>query len=164
MTYGTQTNGNIETTETLKTHNHEEADTLLLRHAFSLDSTCEVVIQSPDTDVRILMMYQKLPPNICFKTGTADKLRKIDICKLFYTLGERRSLALLGFHVFTGSDVSGKFAGRSKEFCFKTFLSCNDDVLIALENLGNILREDVFNNLEKFVCLLYRNKKILERL
>ena len=44
VTYGTQTNRNIEITETLKTHNHEEADTLLLLHAFSLDSTCEVVI------------------------------------------------------------------------------------------------------------------------
>ena len=107
----------------------------------------------------MITIYQKLQPNIWFKTGTADKLRKIDICKLFYTLGERHSLALLGFHVFTGSDVSGKFAWRSKEFCFKTFLSCNDDILIALENLGNILREDVFNNLEKFVCFLYRNKK-----
>ena len=113
--------------ENLKRHNHEEADTLLLLHAVSLDPNCEVVIQSPDTDIFILLisMYGKLPPNIWFQTGKGDKIRKIDVGKVFCAIGELRSLSLLGFHAFTGSDVTGKFAGRSKEFCFKIFLTCN---------------------------------------
>ena len=34
-------------------------------------------------------------------------------------LGDRRASATLGFHALTGSDMSGRFAGRTKEWCFK---------------------------------------------
>ena len=46
---------------------------------------------------------------------------KIDVDKLYYSLCERKALAL-GFHVFTSCDVTGKLSGISKEFCFKTLL------------------------------------------
>ena len=101
-------------------------------------------------------MYGKLPPNIWFQTGKGDKIRKIDVGKIFCALGELRSSSLLGFHAFTGSDVTGKFAGRSKEFCFKIFLSCNEDILIELRSLGNTLSEDDCKALERFVCILYK--------
>ena len=64
VTYGIETYGNIEIVENLKRHNHEEADTLLLLHAVSLDPNCEVVLQSPDTDVfgfrQEVIKYEKL--------------------------------------------------------------------------------------------------------
>ena len=160
VTYGIETHGDIEIVENLKIHNHEEADTLLLLHAVSLDPNCEFVIQPPDTGVLILLitMYGKLPPNICFQTGKGDKIRKIDVGKVFCGLGELRSSPLLGFHAFTGSDVTGKFAGRSKEFCFKIFLSCNEDILIGLKHLGNTLSGDDCKALEWFVYVLPRNE------
>ena len=56
VTFGNKTCRNMEINEALKVHNHEEADTLLLLHASLLDSSCEVVIQSPDTDVLVLLI------------------------------------------------------------------------------------------------------------
>ena len=163
VTDGTRTRGNIDVTEDLQNHNQEEADTLILLHALSLDKRANVVVESPDTDVFLLMisMYHLLPPNISFKTGKGDKTREIDIGLVCQALGEKHALALLGFHALTGTDVSGKFAGRTKEFCFKIFLSCEDDILHALAILGTQqdLPTEIYETLERFVCLLYKSKK-----
>ena len=107
VTFGNKTCGNMEINEALKVHNHEEADTLLLLHASLLDSSCEVVIQSPDTDVLDLLisMYKHLPYNLSFKTGKGDKKRQIDVGILYRALSERHASSLLGFHAFTGCDV-----------------------------------------------------------
>ena len=161
VTYGTETLGNIDVDDNLRHHNHEEADTILLLHAFSFDSNCELVVQSPDTDILVLLvsMYKKLPSNTWFKTGKVDKLRLINIAKTYHALGEKRASALLGFHAFTGTDVTGKFAGRSKEFCLKVFLACDDDMLDALARLGEELSDDIHQLLERFVCLIYKSKQ-----
>ena len=133
-----QGGGDIDVTKNLQNHNQEEADTLILLHALSLDKMEKVVVESPDTDVFLLMisMYHLLPPNISFKTGKGEKTRDIYIGLVCQALGEKHALALLGFHALTGTDVSGKFAGRTKEFCFKIFLSCEDDILHELSTLG----------------------------
>ena len=158
VTFGNKTCGNMEINEALKVHNHEEADTLLLLHASLLDSSCEVVIQSPDTDVLVLLisMYKHLPYNLSFKTGKGDKKHQIDVGILYRALSERHASSLLGFHAFTGCDVTGKFFGISKEFSFKTFLESDNEILTALENLGTLLNGT--NALEKFVCALYKHK------
>jgi len=56
--------------------------------------------------------------------------------------------------------VSGKFAGRTKDWCFKAFMSCDDEILDALTMLGNYndLLSDACSQLERFVCVLYRSK------
>jgi len=71
----------------------------------------------------------------------------------------KRVAAILGFHAFTGSDVTGRFAGRSKDWCFKVFLTCDRMILEALDSLG--LADPlphVHTELERFVCLLYKSE------
>ena len=85
----------------------------------------------------------------------------ISIEDIHLKLGPKRSAALLGLHAFTGCDVTGRFGGRTKDWCFKEFLSCDDGILDALGNLGTeVLDPGTWAELERFVCLLYRSKLI----
>ena len=61
--------------ENLKSHDHEEADTLLLLHTIDVvskrDPFCKCVVFSPDTDVFLLLVYysEVLPQMASFRTG-----------------------------------------------------------------------------------------------
>ena len=162
VTAGTTTKGNIHIEENLENHDQEEADTILLLHALSVNKTNELVIESPDTDVLILMInfYPQLPTKTSFQNGKGNQKRKIDIQKVNQQLGEKRASALLGFRDFTGSNLCGRFAGRTKDFCFNVFLQCDDLILNALATLGteNELSSEIYQELERFVCLLYKSK------
>ena len=70
---------------------------------------------------------------------------------------------MIGFHAFAGSDVSGRFAGRSKDWCFKVFLKCDSKILDAVGALGQESEPspDVCAQLERFVCLIYKSEKYL---
>ena len=97
-------------------------------------------------------MYQKIQFFLESQLNTQSR---------FYT--QIRCRALVGFHVFTGCDVSGKFAGRTKESTFKKFLEADSDILASLANLGNSVdmpSEYTLQGLECFVCLLYGSTKI----
>ena len=61
VTSGTETRPSIP--DVLLTHSQEEADTLLILHALTVDRDAKLVIDSPDTDVLILLIeiYQRLP-------------------------------------------------------------------------------------------------------
>ena len=160
VTSGTETTGNTSIPAILLTHSHEEADTLHLLHAISIDKNAEVVIASPDTDVFLLMvqMYPNLPSDISFLTGKGNMKRKILVKPVYEKLGERHASALLGFHSLTGSDMSGRFAGRIKEWCFKVFMEYDDDILNVLESLGyRDLVQEVYDQSERFVCKLYKS-------
>ena len=70
---------------------------------------------------------------------------------------------MIGFHAFTGCDVTGKLAGRTKEACYKKFFDADDEILEALANLGlpdEIPEGDDLLNLERFVCILYESSRI----
>ena len=56
--------------------------------------------------------------------------------------------------------MSGKFAGRTNDSCFKAFMSCDEKILDALAMLGsdNDLPTYACSQLERFVCILYRTK------
>ena len=149
--------------ENLKSHDHEEADTLLVLHAIDVakrDPFCKCVIFSPDTDVFLLLVYysEVLPQMTSFRTGKGDNQRDIDISICFEALGPLRSNSILGFHVFTGCDQIGRFNGKSKSSCWNTFMKTDEDVLLSFLKLGN--NEDLPNletleNLERFVVQLY---------
>jgi len=113
VTSGTQTKGNVDIPDLLLTHSQEEADTLLMLHAVS----AELVVSSPDTDVLLLLvhMYLHLPVSTVFLTGKGRLKRNISVCNIYNNLGQERASALLGLHALTGSDVSGRFAGRTKD-------------------------------------------------
>ena len=77
---------------------------------------------------------------------------------MFDALGVEKAKALMGFHAFTGSDTTGRFAGKSKGTCFKTFTSASDNVLLALASLGTkeaLPSLDITEALEEFVCRIY---------
>ena len=66
---------------------------------------------------------------------------------------------MLGFHAFTGSNMCGGFAGRIKEWCFKVFMSCDDEILEALASLGNNdPSPETCTQFERFIGMLYRSK------
>lgn len=71
VTYENVTVGNFDFDERLKTHSQEEADTLMILHASTLDERSKVVIDSPDTDVAVLLIHHKpfLPDCLVFRTG-----------------------------------------------------------------------------------------------
>ena len=52
VTFGTESKGNKDVPRTLVSHCQKEADTLLLLHALTIDEDAEVVIDSPDTDIK----------------------------------------------------------------------------------------------------------------
>ena len=122
-------------------HRHEEADTLLILHAIdaSKDSSVKQLdVCSPDTDVLLLLLYWY--PHLCtktrFLTGKVSTKRLIRVKPLYTALGEEKAIALLGFQAFTGADTTGRFSGKTKALCFKTFLSCESHVLQAFGKLG----------------------------
>ncbi len=136
--------------------------TLIVLHALTVSNDAELVVSSPDTDVLLLLvyMYPSLPISTTFLTGKGKTKRNISVQSIYSNLGSKRASALLGFHALTGSDVSGRFAGRTKDSCFKAFMHCDDEILDALAMLGsdNYLTTDTCSQLERFVCILYRSK------
>ena len=130
--------GQTSIPDVLLTHSQEEADIPLILHALTVDKDAEMVADSPDTDVLMLLieMYQRLPAATSFLTGRRNLRRNIAVQPICEKLGEKRTYAMIGFHAFTGSDMSGRFAGRSKDWCFKVFLKCDSKILDALGALG----------------------------
>ena len=125
----------------LATHDHEEADTLMILHCHFVaqqDPFTECVIFSPDTDVFLLLIYHfpTLCHNTIFRTGRGDQQRDISISQCYEAVGPRRANALLGFHAITGCDQTGRFNGKTKGFWWKHFINTEPDVIEALAELG----------------------------
>ena len=162
MISGTQTKGNVAIPDVLITHSQEEANILLVLHTLTVPNEAKLVVSSPDTDVLLLLvyMYPNLPMSTTFLTGKDKLKRSITLQSIYNNLGAKHASALLGFHALTGSDMSGRFAGRTKDSCFKAFMSCDDRILDALAMLSSDidLPADVCSQLERFVCVLYRSK------
>ena len=58
-------------------------------------------------------------------------------CRECYeSIGSNHADALVGFHVFTGCEVIGRFLDKSKALCWKTFKSSSQEKLRALPGLG----------------------------
>ena len=128
----------IDFPEELKFHSHEEADTLILLHSIEVDKRnpfCQLYVEWSDTDVLLLLLY--FYPQICNNTVFHANTRQIDVACAYNELGNEKSMALLGFHAFTGCDLTGKFSGFSKTTCFDTFLKSNSFVYKAFASLGN---------------------------
>lgn len=139
VTSGTQNWGNVDIPDSLLPPSQKEADTLLILHAVSFLHEAELVDSSPDMDVLWLLvhMYPNLPVSTVFLTGKGRLKRNISVCNIYNILGQKHASALLGLHALIGSNTSGRFAGRTKGWCFKAFMSRDDDILDALPMLGN---------------------------
>ena len=76
--------------------------------------------------------------SLLFHTGKGKEARKINIASCYEGIGPRHAEALLGFHVFTGCDQTGRFS-RTKTFWWKEFQKADNDTLDALAQLGKKL-------------------------
>ena len=120
--------------------------------------TLKVIICSPDTDVFLLLIhhYQSLSAETHFLTGSGDRKRIISVRDAFECLPNHRQ-CLLGFHAFTGCDMTSKFASKTKFTCWRALMKADQCIIEAFEKLGeeNTLWEDVRTELESFVCSLF---------
>ena len=124
---------------------------------YYIDKHAEVVIASPDT-VIFLMMVQMYPCDITFITGKGNLKRNIPVQPLYNTFRHISASSILGFHDQTGSDMSGRVAGRTKEWCFRVFMACDDNILNDLKCLGHrYLSQEEYDQLERFVCQLCKS-------
>ena len=61
----------------------------------------------------------------------------------------------------TGCDVTGRFAGKTKEWCFKVFMESNDTTLEALTQMGQTdqnLPVETIAVLETLICRIYKSQ------
>ena len=122
----------------MKFHSHEEADTLIVLHSIEVakrNPFCKLYVACSDTDVLLLLLY--FYPQICNNTVFRATTREIDVGCAYNALGNEKSMTLVGFHAFTGCDLTGRFSGFSKITCFDTFLKSNSCVHKAYASLGN---------------------------
>ena len=124
--------------EQLDNYTQEKGDTSIVFHAIDVkkrDSFSELVVMCYDTDVLLLLLhyFEMISSSAIFKTTEHEYiLRKThknltpDICK-----------ALLGIHVLSGCDQTGKYPGYSKMPFWIVFVTVPNEVLEALTNLGS---------------------------
>ena len=142
----------------------EEPDTKILLHA--VDATASgaksIKIFSPDTDVFVLALrrYPELGAHTSFVTGRGQRHRNIQLSLIVRALGAAITAALLGFHAWSGADVTGNFAFKGKLECWKTFLEADEECITALADLGSTILPSagIFHAIEKLVCQLYLPK------
>ena len=141
---------------------HEEADTRLLLHCSHAVKSgySKIIVESPDTDVAVLMCSHAsfLNANLIFKTGTKHKTRYVNISGISQSFGTNFCNSLLGLHPITGCDSVSSFSGRGKKaFNLLCKSSCSRT---AMGLLGNEFSpsDTLQRECEKFVCLLYGQK------
>ena len=86
----------------------------------------------------------------------------IHIQPIWRTLGRQKAQALPVFHAFTGMDNVGKFSGVSKTKWLHKYMKADVGLpreLLKLPVEGDLTQE-VKDELEKFVCLMYCPKGI----
>ena len=80
--------------------------------------------------------YPDLPKATNFITGTGASKWSIPLGPLYQNLDVRTTAGLPGFHVFIESNQTGRFAGKSKLICWKTYFASSDDIKEAFIELG----------------------------
>ena len=68
----------------------------------------ELIVCSPDTDVflPLVSFYKSLCARTIFRTGKGCNIHDMDVGAAFVTRGKERAAELIGFHSFTGCDVT----------------------------------------------------------
>jgi len=71
-------------------------------------------------------------------------------------LGDEKAEALPGFHVFSGADITGPFAGKGRLTCWQTFSRCSMEMISAFAASGTSksLEPDIKRAIETFICQL----------
>ena len=108
----------------MKTHDHEEADTIFILHCFDIErrdpfTTCTVY--STDKFLLLIHFYPSLPQSSLFHIEKGKKVRKIDIRSSYEGRGPSHAQALLGVHVLITMTRWATSQGIQKNFCGKNF-------------------------------------------
>ena len=144
-----QSNGSYEPVEALGC-NHEEADMRILLHANHIcQSTENVVIHTPDTDVLLIAITAsgQIPGSLFIRTGTKNNVHIISIDKvkqlliLHYDLqnidNQLLLKSLISLHALTGCDTAISFSGKGKVKPFKVMLN-NRSYIEELAAFGDV--------------------------
>ena len=138
----------------------EEADTKIIARAVEIlhqDMENEVVIRSPSGDTDILLLSAALLYNfkehVVIDSGSAQSRKCINLRSLQFS--ECKYSAMLGLHVFTGSDYLSSFFRNGKEMCFK-LMQKYVEFKVCFNKLGSEpnLSEALFKSLEEYTYML----------
>ena len=138
---------------------HEEADTRMLLHAQHAANTgqASVIIRSPDTDVAVIAcsLASQIQARLIFQTGTAQRMRYLDLTAIAASFGQGVATSLIGMHSMTGCDTTSAFSGRGKKAAFA--LMKTPRFRRAMGALGMLFEvsEQVLADAEAFLCTLY---------
>ena len=72
-----------------------------------------------------------------FRTHEAFLFLFFHCRECYESIGSNHADALVGFHVFAGCDIIGRFLGKSKALWWKTFKSSSQEELRAPADLGD---------------------------
>jgi hypothetical protein len=88
-------------------------------------------------------------------------IRYIDVSMLTKKLRPKLSKAIPSFHAFTGCDYTAAFSRKGKVRPF-ALLEKNDWAQTVFASLGSTddVRQETISSLERFVCLIYGEKKL----
>lgn len=162
VSYETVTRGNFKVPDKLCTYDHEEADSLIILHASTVPMGSQCYVQSPDTDIFLLLTSYsgKIPRQTFFNTGKGNRIRNISISDVCEALSPKYRNALIGYHSLTGTDTTGKIACVTKDSSFNCFLNATEYMIEGLSQLGDseTISEDMYGRLTAFLCKLYKTK------
>ena len=151
---------NVQSTHrdgSLLASSQEEADTKMILHArdAQVNGATRLEIHSPDTDVLILCIRRF--PLLCEDTTFVTPHKSLAIGQIYDDLGAKRAAALPAFHAVTGTDLTGRFAGKGKATCWKSFSTLDDAMLESLAMLGTTEEPPGRNiaAIKKLVCRMY---------
>lgn len=133
----------------------------LLQDAVENTRAQNMVVRSSDTDVLVLLvsffpsLRQKGLTNLWLQFGVGSKRRFISIHRIVEVLGDDRSEALLGFHAFSGCDLTSFFGGKGKRTAFSAWDRSFDAAFKEISRPLNEVSATVFEALEKYTVKMY---------
>lgn len=160
----------VQTIERLQScPKHEEADTKIIYHVCNfkeLEPPYNVLIRCSDTDILVIMLgnmnFLQKEVEVWMDVGVGKSQRNINVSKLYESLGTKVCDSLPAFHALTGCDFNPAFFRKGKKRPF-LLLRNSDKYMDALTNLSKYrdgVDEEVFNEVEEFVCRMYGYKKL----
>ena len=107
----------------LKNYSHKEAGTEIALNVLDVskrDPFTDPVISCSDIVILLILInnYEQLTSSIIFKTT----IHSYFVSEIYENLSPSIRHVLLGFHVFTGCDQTGKFSGFGKPSCSTTLI------------------------------------------
>ncbi|KAK3921569.1 DNA primase [Frankliniella fusca] len=132
----------------------EEADGRIILHLQDMvehRGAKSVVVRSSDTDVVVLLvsffpeLREKGLQSLWVDYGSGAKRRYIHVHSIVLSLGDLKSVALRGFHAFTGSDYTAFFASKGKRSAWNAW---DDDLFThAFKKMSEYIQETDIHSL-----------------